>query len=101
MCAVQNNAKPNNAVNAPLADQSALIADAVFAANVDACVRVIATGKIGQTEAIESVFGVKRSGKPDSAYARARAAVGARLGPQETVTPIAGRATVARFSDER
>lgn len=52
---------------------------AVFSALTDTCVRVIATGKMGQTEAIEVVFGCKRSGKLTSPYARARAAVLDRL----------------------
>lgn len=52
----------------------------VFSAQLDMCLRLIGSGKVGQTEAIEIAFGCKRSGKPDSPYAKARAAVGARMG---------------------
>jgi hypothetical protein len=49
-----------------------------FWAMVDAAERVIAGGKVGQTEAIELVFNCKRSGRPDSIYGRAVAAIRAR-----------------------
>ena len=49
-----------------------------FQAKVEAVEAIIKTGKIGQTEAIEAVFSCKRSGRADSPYARARAALSAR-----------------------
>lgn len=49
-----------------------------FWAMVESAERIIAGGKVGQTEAIELVFNCKRSGRPDSPYARARAALNAR-----------------------
>jgi hypothetical protein len=52
-----------------------------FWANVDAVEAVVRTGKLGQVEAIEAIFRCKRSGRPDSPYARAHAAVTARLAP--------------------
>lgn len=48
---------------------------------VEDAVKLIQSGKIGQTEVIELVFSCKRSGRADSLYGKARAAVLAQLGP--------------------
>ena len=49
-----------------------------FQAKVEVAEAIIKTSKLGQAEAIEVVFNCKRSGQPDSPYARARAAITAR-----------------------
>jgi hypothetical protein len=80
----QGIATPGNAVNAALTgntlpDEAREIIR--FQRAVEAVVALIGSGKVGQTEAIEIIFGCKRSGRADSPYARARAAVQAQLGP--------------------
>jgi hypothetical protein len=77
----QGVAKPGNAVNAELPGN--LLPEEVreilrFWAKVEAAEAIIAGGKVGQTEAIETVFGCKRSGRPESVYGRAVAAIRAR-----------------------
>jgi hypothetical protein len=76
---------PGNAVNAELPG-NVLPEEAReivrFQARVEAVIAIVESGKLGQTEAIERIFGVKRSGRPDSPYARARAAVEAQQKPQ-------------------
>jgi hypothetical protein len=42
-----------------------------FQAKVEAVERVIKSGKMGQAEAVETIFECKRSGRPESVYARA------------------------------
>jgi hypothetical protein len=74
-------AKPGNAVNDTLTGN--VLPEEVretirFWAMVESTERIISGGKVGQTEAIELVFNCKRSGRPDSLYARARAALNAR-----------------------
>jgi hypothetical protein len=77
----QRLAKPGNVVNDALTGN--VLPDEVrdvvrFWAMVESAERVIAGGKLGQTEAVELVFACKRSGRPDSTYARAVAAIKAR-----------------------
>jgi hypothetical protein len=74
-------AKPGNAVNDPL--PGTMLPEEIrevvrFWAMVDVAERIIAGGKVGQTEAIELIFNCKRSGRPESVYARAVAAIKAR-----------------------
>lgn len=52
-----------------------------YQVRVEDAVKLIQSGKIGQTEVIELVFNCKRSGRADSPYGKARAAVLAQLGP--------------------
>jgi hypothetical protein len=80
----QGIAKPGNAVNAELTgnvlpDQAREIIR--FQRAIEATSAIIGSGELGQTEAIEIIFGCKPSGRADSPYARARAAVQAQLGP--------------------
>jgi hypothetical protein len=49
-----------------------------FWAKVEAAEQIIAGGKIGQVEAVELIFNCKRSGRADSIYGRAVAAIKAR-----------------------
>jgi hypothetical protein len=77
----QRMAKPGNGVNDALTGNMLPeeVRDVVrFWAMVESAERIIAGGKIGQTEAIELVFNCKRSGRADSLYARARSALNAR-----------------------
>lgn len=80
----QGLAKPGNGVNAELPG-NVLPEEAReivrFQAKVEAVIAIMESGKVGQVEAIERIFGVKRSGRPDSPYARARAAVEAQSKP--------------------
>jgi len=52
-----------------------------YQAKVEALSALISAGKVPQTEGIELVFDCKRSGRADSPYGKARAAVQAQLGP--------------------
>jgi hypothetical protein len=77
----QRIAKPGNVVNDGLTGN--VLPEEVrevmrFWAMVEVAERVIKSGKMGTAEAIETVFNCKRSGRPDSVYARARAALNAR-----------------------
>lgn len=77
----QGFAKPGNAVNDSLTGN--MLPDEVrevvrFWAMVEAAERVVQSGKMGQVEAVETIFGCKRSGRPESTYARAVAALKAR-----------------------
>lgn len=80
-----NEPLPGNSVadilNGPSPDITAAREAIRFQAKVEAAVAVINTGKMGQTEAIEAIFACKRSGRADSPYARARAAIQARITP--------------------
>lgn len=74
-------AMADNAITSSLSDNvlSEEARDIVrFWAMVEAAERVIKHGKLGQAEAIEVVFGCSRSSRPESVYARARAALLAR-----------------------
>lgn len=77
----QGVAKPGNPVNDGLPGN--VLPEEVreimrFQAKVEAVENILKSGKIGQVEAIEFVFECKRSGRPESVYARAVAAVKAR-----------------------
>ena len=80
----QRVATPSDAVNAELPD-NALPEEARaiirFQQQVEGVINIVESGKIGQIEAIERIFGGKRSGRADSPYARARAAVEAQMKP--------------------
>lgn len=81
----QSIAKPGNAVNEELTGN--MLPEAAreiirFQTRVEDVIAVVESGKLGQVEAIERIFKVKRSGRPDSPYARARAAVEAQMKPQ-------------------
>lgn len=52
-----------------------------FQAKVEAVLAIVESGKVGQVEAIERIFVCKRSGRAESVYARARAAVEAQIQP--------------------
>lgn len=52
-----------------------------FQAKVEAVLAIVESGKVGQVEAIERIFSCKRSGRAESVYARARAAVEAQTTP--------------------
>lgn len=78
-------AKPGNGVNAALPgnDVAEVVPEVArdiiqFWTKVEDVERIIAGGKIGQAEAVEIIFQCKRSGRPDSLYARAVAAIKAR-----------------------
>jgi hypothetical protein len=80
----QRIAMPGNAVNAELPGN--VLPEAAreiirYQVKVEDAVKLIQSGKIGQTEVIELVFNCKRSGRADSPYGKARAAVLAQLGP--------------------
>jgi len=51
-----------------------------YQAKVEALAALLTAGKVPQTEGIELVFNCKRSGRADSPYGKARAAVVAQLG---------------------
>lgn len=77
----QGAAKPGNAINDTLPgnvlpDEAREVVR--FWAKVEAAEAIIAGGKIGQVEAIELIFDCKRSGRPESIYARAVSAIKAR-----------------------
>jgi len=81
----QGIAMPGKAVNAELPGNA--LPEAAreivrFQARVEAVIAVVGSGKVGQVEAIERIFVCKRSGRPDSPYGRARAAVEAQSKPQ-------------------
>lgn len=81
----QRVAMPGNAGNAELPGN--VLPEAAreivrFQAQVEAVIAIVESGKVGQTEAIERIFKCKRSGRPDSHYAKARAAVEAQQKPQ-------------------
>lgn len=99
----QGFATPGNAVNDRLPGQP-VAAPAVpddardiikFWANVEAVEAIVRTGKIGQVEAIETIFGCKRSGRPESVYGRAVAAVKAREQPRYAI-PLTPEQVAAR-----
>lgn len=80
----QGIATPGNAGNAALPGNALPEAarDIVrFQARVEAVIAIVESGKVGQVEAIERIFGCKRSGRAESVYARARAAVEAQIQP--------------------
>lgn len=80
----QGIAKPGNAVNAELPGNALpeqLRAIVRFQSKVEAVIAIVESGKVGQTEAIERIFECKRSGRADSVYSRAHAAVVAQMGP--------------------
>jgi hypothetical protein len=84
-------AMPDNAGNVELSVNAATIESATFNARVDAVLAVVESGKLGQTEAIERIFGCSRSSRPTSVYTRARRAVQARLNAQHTQYPPRSR----------
>jgi hypothetical protein len=80
----QRIAMQGNAVNTELPGN--LLPEAAreiirYQQRVEDAVKIIQSGRVGQTEVIELVFNCKRSGRADSPYAKARAAVQAQLGP--------------------
>ena len=95
----QGGAITGNAVNAELPGN--VLPEEVreivrFWANVEAVEAVIKTGKIGQTEAIEAVFRCKRSGRPDSPYSRAHAAIQARMTTEPRYRPLTAEQEATR-----
>jgi hypothetical protein len=79
----QGIATPGNAVNEPLTGNAPLpeaVRDIIrFQAKIEALAELIGAGKVPQAEGIEIVFHCKRSGRPESPYARARAAIQVHL----------------------
>jgi hypothetical protein len=88
----QGIAKPGNAINEPLPGNA--VADILdnpssditaareairFQAKVEALADLVNAGKVPQAEGIEIVFHCKRSGRAESPYARARAAIQAHI----------------------
>lgn len=64
---------------------------------VEAAVALITSGKVGQVEAIEIIFACKRSGRPESLYARARAAVLERLDERPQFRQVDGTVAPADY----